>query len=78
MIFVFILRKGQESIVYRKGMKNSKNIFMYSENSNKFIFIILNISEEAINATYQCEITVQQNELDYTKRGKPTQLLPGM
>ncbi|XP_028249614.1 uncharacterized protein LOC114426419 [Parambassis ranga] len=68
---------GQKFIIYQKGMKNSKNILMYSENSNKFIFIMLNNVPEAINATYECEITVQENEIDYTNRGKPTQLLHG-
>ena len=62
----------------QKGQKKyCKNIVMYPENRNKYLFIILNIEEEAMNILYECEITVEKENLDFTERGTPTRLLPG-
>lgn len=51
---------------------------MHPKNSNKCLFIILNIGPEAMAMTYQCEFTVKKDDLYYTEKGIPTILLPGM
>ncbi|XP_034742295.1 uncharacterized protein LOC117953407 isoform X2 [Etheostoma cragini] len=61
----------------RKGKKDCKNITMLQENPKKWHFIILNIGPQAMTMTYECEFTVKIGDLDYTKTGTPTTLLPG-
>ncbi|XP_042282672.1 uncharacterized protein LOC121907275 [Thunnus maccoyii] len=72
------LTGSTQSVLCQKGQKKyCKNIVMYPENHNKYLFIILNIEEEAMNILYECEITVEKEDLDFTERGTPTRLLPG-
>ncbi|XP_078118675.1 uncharacterized protein LOC144525587 isoform X1 [Sander vitreus] len=64
-------------LLCRKGKKDCKNITMLEENPNKWLFVILNIGPQAMNMKYECEFTVKINDLDFTKTGTPTILLPG-
>ncbi len=59
-------------------MKDCENITMHLERPNKYLFIIYNIGSEAMNMKYQCEFTIKKGDLDYTVKGTPTMLLPGM
>ncbi|XP_041806627.1 uncharacterized protein LOC121616071 isoform X2 [Chelmon rostratus] len=69
--------KPRRTLLCQKGMNDCKNIIMHEENSNKCLFIILNIGPEALNMKYECEFTVKKDDLDYTETGTPTILLPG-
>ncbi|XP_029315356.1 uncharacterized protein LOC115026617 [Cottoperca gobio] len=64
-------------LLCQKGKTDCKNIIMHQENPKKWLFILLNIGPEAMNMTYECEFTVIKDDLDLTKTGKPTVLLPG-
>ncbi|KAF1382932.1 hypothetical protein PFLUV_G00148960 [Perca fluviatilis] len=64
-------------LLCRKGKKDCKNITMLEENPKKWLFVILNIGPQEMNKKYVCEFTVKINDLDKTKRGTPTILLPG-
>lgn len=68
---------GKSSTLCQKGMDDCKNIIMHQENPTKYIFIILNIRPEAMNLTYECEVTMKEKDLDYTEKGTPTRLLQG-
>ncbi|XP_068185957.1 uncharacterized protein [Antennarius striatus] len=65
------------TLLCQKGMNRCENIIMHQENPKKFLFIILNVDLEAKNMKYECEFTVQINDLDYTETGTPTLLLLG-
>ncbi|CAK6967629.1 uncharacterized protein LOC122992283 [Scomber scombrus] len=67
---------SRRSVLCQRGQKHCENIVMYQDRHNKSIFILLNIEEEAMNMLYECEFTLTKEELDYTKRGEPTRLLP--
>ncbi|KAM7380176.1 hypothetical protein PAMP_003489 [Pampus punctatissimus] len=71
-----ISRTGR-SMLCQKGMKECKNIVMYPVNASKYLFIILNVEEEAMNMLYECEFTLKKDDLDYTKKGNLTKLLSG-
>ncbi|MEQ2295935.1 hypothetical protein AMECASPLE_019731 [Ameca splendens] len=60
----------------QKGLDSCKNIRMTEHNPNKFVFILRNVGPEAMEFTYQCEITVTIENVDYTERGTPTKLKP--
>lgn len=70
--------KSEPSLLCQKGMKDCKNITMYQENHNKWLFVMLNIGQEAMNMAYQCEFTVETNNIYEYETGTPTILLPGM
>ncbi|XP_044073802.1 protein cappuccino-like isoform X1 [Siniperca chuatsi] len=69
--------RTDKTVLCQKGMINCSNIVMHQENPKKWHFIILNSGSEAMNSTYQCEFTVKKDDLDSTKSGNPTILLPG-
>lgn len=62
----------------QKGMEKCEDIIMHEENQYKWLFIMLNVGQEAMNTEYECEFTVKKGNLDYTEKGTPTVLLPGM
>ncbi|GAA6219140.1 uncharacterized protein LOC120801149 isoform X2 [Lates japonicus] len=68
---------SKRSPLCQKGKTDCKNITMYQEIPNKWLFTILNIGPEAMNILYECEFTVIDKNIDHTKRGKPTRLLKG-
>ncbi|XP_047227303.1 uncharacterized protein LOC124871785 isoform X2 [Girardinichthys multiradiatus] len=68
-------RKG-ERILCQKGLDSCKNINMIEHNPNKFVFNLWNVGPEAMEFTYQCEITVTIENVDHTERGTPTKLKP--
>lgn len=70
--------KPTRKLLYQKGMKDCKDIIMHLENPNRCLFIILNIGPEAMAMKYECEFTVKVNDLEYTAKGTPTTLLPGI
>lgn len=70
--------KPTRKLLYQKGMKDCKDIIMHLENPNRCLFIILNVGPEAMAMKYECEFTVKVNDLEYTAKGTPTTLLPGM
>ncbi|XP_071339078.1 uncharacterized protein [Trachinotus anak] len=72
------LNPSERSVLCQKGKKDCKNITMYRENPNKYLFILLNIGPEAMNMTYECEFTVTKGRLDYTNNGRPTTLRAGL
>lgn len=79
-VYLLTLRTDSldKHLLCRKGKKDCKNITMLEENPNKWLFVILNIGPQAMNMKYECEFTVQINDLDFTEKGTPTILLPGM
>ncbi|MED6243149.1 hypothetical protein ATANTOWER_015692 [Ataeniobius toweri] len=60
----------------QKGLDSCKNIDMIEHNPNKFVFILRNVGPEAMEFTYQCEITVTVENVDHTVTGTPTKLKP--
>ncbi|XP_047455932.1 uncharacterized protein LOC125017132 [Mugil cephalus] len=70
---------GKPSKLWQKGMnwREGENITVYQEKENKYVFILFGIGPEAMRVTYECEITVQNNELDSSVKGTPTRLIEG-
>ncbi|XP_030283374.1 uncharacterized protein LOC115587596 isoform X2 [Sparus aurata] len=67
-----------KKLLCQKGDKDQcENIIMDLESPNKCLFIIFNIGPEAMSMKYECEFTVKENDVDLTKTGTPTTLLPG-
>ncbi|KAM8855027.1 uncharacterized protein AB9W97_020108 isoform 1-T1 [Spinachia spinachia] len=64
------------TLLCQKGRRDCKNIAMLQENPQKWLFILLHIGPEAMSVKYECEFTVKEDELDLTKTGTPTELLP--
>ncbi|XP_034418392.1 uncharacterized protein LOC117751007 isoform X2 [Cyclopterus lumpus] len=61
----------------QKGKKNCENTAMYQESPQQWLFVLLNIGPEAMTVKYECEVTVNEGDLDIQRKGTPTQLLPG-
>lgn len=70
--------EANQTLLCQKGMETCQNVEMYEQSPKKYLFIINNIGPKAMNMKYECEFTVKINDLDYTVRGRPTILLPGM
>ncbi|XP_077937345.1 uncharacterized protein LOC144383520 isoform X2 [Gasterosteus aculeatus] len=49
---------------------------MLQENPQKWLFIMLNIGPEAMTVKYECEFTVNEDDIDKTRKGTPSELLP--
>ncbi|RVE57784.1 hypothetical protein OJAV_G00202810 [Oryzias javanicus] len=64
-----------KTILCQKGSPNCKNIF-YQALSKKVIFLLLNIGEEAMQVSYQCEFILQINQLYSSSFGEPIKLQP--
>ncbi|XP_019961047.2 uncharacterized protein [Paralichthys olivaceus] len=60
----------------KKGMQHCSDIIMFLHSPNKCLFIIVKIGPEATNVQYECEFTVEINNLHSTRRGIPTRLVP--
>ncbi|XP_038577241.1 uncharacterized protein LOC119904541 [Micropterus salmoides] len=69
--------KDRPKMLCQKGMEKCEDIIMHEENQYKWLFIMLNVGQEAMNTEYECEFTVKKGNLDYTEKGTPTVLLPG-
>ncbi|XP_008300697.1 uncharacterized protein LOC103372761 [Stegastes partitus] len=65
------------TMLCQKGMTSCENMFMIEESENKFTFILLNIGPEALNVTYECEFSLNIEEIHHMERGTPTRLLQG-
>ncbi|XP_040912323.1 uncharacterized protein LOC121193954 isoform X2 [Toxotes jaculatrix] len=63
-----------KTLLCQKGMDRCENVVMYSESPERYLFIMLNISSEAMDMAYQCEFTLKEDRLLSTKTGKPTRL----
>uniref|UniRef100_A0A096MBU7 Immunoglobulin V-set domain-containing protein n=1 Tax=Poecilia formosa TaxID=48698 RepID=A0A096MBU7_POEFO len=68
-----ISQNGKEEMLCQKGA-SCKDVNL-TLSSTKSVFTLQNIGPEAIRAAYQCEITVEYNDVDYTKRGTKTTLV---
>ncbi|XP_049905454.1 uncharacterized protein LOC126393363 isoform X1 [Epinephelus moara] len=71
-----ILTTYKPRLLCQKGKKDCKNIIMHQVNLKRWLFILLDVGPEAMKITYQCEFTVIIDELEHTKEGTPTRLLP--
>jgi len=49
---------------------------MHQESAHKWLFILLNVGPEAMSVRYECEFTVNEDDLDIQRKGTPTELLP--
>ncbi|XP_014879955.1 uncharacterized protein LOC106941428 [Poecilia latipinna] len=68
-----ISQNGKEEMLCQKGAPcKDVNLIL---SSTKFVFTLQNIGPEAIRAAYRCEITVEYNDVDYTRRGTKTTLV---
>ncbi|KAF6723330.1 hypothetical protein FQA47_020611 [Oryzias melastigma] len=63
------------TILCQKGSSNCGNIF-YQTPLNKVVFLLFNIGEEAMQVSYQCEFTLEINDLFLTETGEPIKLQP--
>nr|XP_020477369.1 uncharacterized protein LOC109972688 [Monopterus albus]XP_020477370.1 uncharacterized protein LOC109972688 [Monopterus albus]XP_020477371.1 uncharacterized protein LOC109972688 [Monopterus albus] len=70
-----ISQTNTSKLLCQKGTEDCKNIFMHLENPKKCLFILYNIGPEDMDMSYECEFTININDLHYTKRGTPTRLL---
>ncbi|XP_043986968.1 uncharacterized protein LOC122839462 isoform X2 [Gambusia affinis] len=66
-----IPQNAKGELLCQNGLASCKDVNL---SSSKFVFTLQNISLEAMRATYQCEITVEYNDMDYSKRGINTTL----
>ncbi|XP_037343551.2 uncharacterized protein LOC119228299 [Pungitius pungitius] len=67
---------NKASLLCQKGRTDCENIAMLRASPQKWLFILLNIGPEAMAVKYQCVFTVKKDNLDLTRTGTPTQLLP--
>nr|XP_040058482.1 uncharacterized protein LOC120834510 isoform X2 [Gasterosteus aculeatus aculeatus] len=68
--------RHKPTVLCQKGRKDCKNITMLQENPQKWLFIMLNIGPEAMTVKYQCEFTVNEDDIHKTRMGTPSELLP--
>ncbi|PWA19407.1 hypothetical protein CCH79_00017165, partial [Gambusia affinis] len=66
-----IPQNAKGELLCQNGLASCKDVNL---SSSKFVFTLQNISPEAMRATYQCEITVEYNNMDYFKSGTNTTL----
>ncbi|KAK2840246.1 hypothetical protein Q5P01_013986 [Channa striata] len=71
-------KDGKKTLLCQKEKPDCENTLMLSNNPQKWLFILLNVGPEAImNMVYECEFTLNENNLHETKKGQPTKLLQG-
>ncbi|XP_038157356.1 uncharacterized protein LOC119794080 isoform X2 [Cyprinodon tularosa] len=59
----------------QKGMPSCPNIIQQQKTDRHYVFTLKNVGLEQMKFTYECEITLEINDLDLTATGEPTQLL---
>ncbi|KAF3694492.1 hypothetical protein EXN66_Car010168 [Channa argus] len=71
------LRDNKRTLLCQKAMHGCENVLIHSNNPQKWLFILLNVGQEAMNTLYECEFTLVENDLHETETGEPTRLLQG-
>lgn len=72
-----ISQNATEEMLCQKEEKVCPNVYLYQKNSNEFVFMLLNLGQEAMDYSYQCRITVRRNDVDFIEPGKPVKLQEG-
>ncbi|XP_077946713.1 uncharacterized protein LOC120834510 isoform X6 [Gasterosteus aculeatus] len=71
-----ISETDRPKLLCQKRRKDCKNITMLKVNPQKWLFIMLNIGPEAMTMKYECEFTVNEDDIHKTRKGTPSELLP--
>ncbi|XP_041663452.1 uncharacterized protein LOC121522849 [Cheilinus undulatus] len=72
------IQSGEPKMLCQKGKKPCKDMVLYQENDKKFIFFIFNIDQKAMKIKYQCEFTVEHENIHHDGTGNTsTTLLEG-
>ncbi|XP_011488288.1 uncharacterized protein LOC105356863 [Oryzias latipes] len=70
---LYSISGNNKKLLCQKGSSNCANVF-YQASLNKTVFLLVNIGEEAMQLSYQCEFTLSHGGLFYTATGKPSKL----
>lgn len=76
---MFPSRTGELSgtLLCQKGMEDCEGVIMHEDGPNRCVFVILDAGPQAMSMKYECEFTINVNNMDSTKKGTPTILIAG-